>query len=78
MCRSEQGVTATIALTPSTEENGCVEVLPMSHNNGQVNHIKCDDGTSMLSGEKIENTEVSCSVADDDLVVAIGCQPPTN
>ena len=42
-------VTAWIALTPSTEENGCVTVLPGSHRHGQLPHADRKDPRVMLS-----------------------------
>ena len=42
-------VTAWVALTDSTLENGCVEVLPGSHNSGQKPHRDNRDELAMLS-----------------------------
>lgn len=42
-------VTAWVALTPSTEESGCVTVLPGSHRHGQRPHADRPDPAIMLS-----------------------------
>lgn len=42
-------VTAWVALTPSTRENGCVQVLPGSHVSGQRAHRDQRDQRAMLS-----------------------------
>lgn len=42
-------VTAWVALTPSTEEMGCVQILPGSHDQGQLRHADNRDPNLMLS-----------------------------
>ena len=42
-------ITAWIALTPSTPEAGCVEVLPGSHLRGSLRHAERPDEKSLLS-----------------------------
>ncbi len=42
-------VTAWLALTPSTEESGCVRILPGSHTHGQLPHADRKDPRLMLS-----------------------------
>ncbi len=42
-------VTAWVALTPSTPERGCVEVIPGSHRAGQLAHRDTADPAIMLS-----------------------------
>jgi non-haem Fe2+, alpha-ketoglutarate-dependent halogenase len=42
-------VTAWVALTPSTEESGCVTVLPGTHRRGQLPHADRPDPAIMLS-----------------------------
>ena len=42
-------VTAWLALTPSTEESGCVTILPGSHRHGQLPHSDRKDPWVMLS-----------------------------
>lgn len=42
-------VTAWLALTPSTEESGCVTMLPGSHRQGQLPHADRPDSRIMLS-----------------------------
>ena len=41
--RPHQHVTAWIALTPSNEENGCMQVLKGSHKLGRINHVLSGD-----------------------------------
>jgi ectoine hydroxylase-related dioxygenase (phytanoyl-CoA dioxygenase family) len=42
-------VTAWVALTDSTPENGCVQILPRSHTTGQRPHFDAPDPQAMLS-----------------------------
>lgn len=42
-------VTAWVALTPSTEAMGCVEMVPRSHGDGQLAHADKPDPTLMVS-----------------------------
>lgn len=42
-------VTAWVALTPSTPENGCVQILPGTHTEGQLRHRDEPDKRAMLS-----------------------------
>jgi ectoine hydroxylase-related dioxygenase (phytanoyl-CoA dioxygenase family) len=42
-------VTAWVALTPSTEESGCVTIIPGSHRAGQLPHADRPDPAIMLS-----------------------------
>jgi hypothetical protein len=42
-------VTAWLAVTPSTEESGCVTILPGSHRHGQLPHADRKDPRVMLS-----------------------------
>jgi ectoine hydroxylase-related dioxygenase (phytanoyl-CoA dioxygenase family) len=42
-------VTAWVALTDTTPENGCVQILPRSHTTGQRPHFDAPDPKAMLS-----------------------------
>ncbi len=42
-------VTAWVALTDSTAENGCMQIIPTSHTNGQRPHFDQPDPRAMLS-----------------------------
>jgi len=42
-------VTAWVALTPSTEAMGCVEIVPRSHSSGQLAHADKPDPSLMVS-----------------------------
>jgi ectoine hydroxylase-related dioxygenase (phytanoyl-CoA dioxygenase family) len=63
-------VTAWVALTPSTPESGCVQVLPGSHRAGQRAHIDQKDPQIMLSrGQSIKDK------VDEAAAVPILLQP---
>ena len=50
-------VTAWVALTDSTPENGCVQIIPASHNTGQRPHFDQPDPRAMLSrGQTLADT----------------------
>jgi non-heme Fe2+,alpha-ketoglutarate-dependent halogenase len=50
-------VTAWVALTDSTPENGCVQILPHSHTTGQRPHFDQRDPKAMLSrGQTLADT----------------------
>lgn len=56
-------VTAWVALTPSTLENGCVEVAPRTHLDGQRGHLDQRDERAMLSRGQTLNEAIDDSVA---------------
>ncbi len=56
-------VTAWLALTPSTEESGCVTVLPGSHLHGQLPHADRKDPRVMLSRGQTVTAEVEAARA---------------
>ncbi len=56
-------VTAWVALTPSTPESGCVEVLPGSHRDGQHAHRDAADPDIMLSRGQSVAAPVDATVA---------------
>ena len=66
-------VTAWVALTPSTEEMGCVVMLPGSHRQGQLAHTDRPDPNLMVSrGQTLEinvddSEEVSLTMAPGDV-----------
>ncbi len=57
-------VTAWIALTPSSRENGCMRVVPGSHANGQIDHADTFADDNLLSRGQV----VQVDVAEDDAV----------
>ena len=66
-----QQVTAWVALTPSTRDNGCVQLLPGSHRTGQRPHRDQADQRAMLSrGQTL--TEALDESQAVDLVLAPG------
>lgn len=63
-------VTAWTALTPSTPENGCVQILPGTHNDGQLGHRDERDHKAMLSrGQTLTKT------LDDSAAVDLVMRP---
>ena len=66
---SPDHVTAWVALTPSTLESGCVQVVPGSHHGGQVMHDRGEDEANMLPGQEIK---VPPDARIDTMVLAPG------
>jgi non-heme Fe2+,alpha-ketoglutarate-dependent halogenase len=64
-------VTAWVALTPSTRDNGCVQLLPGSHRSGQRPHRDQADQRAMLSRGQTLTDALDDSQAVD-LVLAPG------
>lgn len=63
---SEQIVTLWLALTPVTEENGCMRMLPGTHRKGIVDHEDTWDPDNILTrGQTITNG------IDEDLAVSV-------
>jgi non-heme Fe2+,alpha-ketoglutarate-dependent halogenase len=63
-------VTAWVALSPSTLESGCVEVLPGTHRAGQRAHVDQKDPRIMLSrGQSVREA------VDENAAVPITLQP---
>ena len=63
-------VTAWVALSPSTEESGCVTILPGTHRDGQLPHYDAPDPKAMLSrGQTLR------AVPDTARAVPIPLQP---
>lgn len=58
-------VTAWVALTPSTPDNGCVQVVPGTHRNGQRGHLDERDERAMLSRGQTLNEAVDEAQAVD-------------
>ncbi|MCO6418946.1 phytanoyl-CoA dioxygenase family protein [Siccirubricoccus sp. KC 17139] len=54
-------VTAWVALTPSTEDSGCVTMLPGSHKHGQLPHTDRSDPGIMLSRGQTVKAEIDAS-----------------
>lgn len=57
-------VTAWVALTPSTRENGCMRVVPGSHGEGQIGHSDTFAGHNLLS----RGQEIEVDVREEDAV----------
>jgi len=64
-------VTAWVALTESTRENGCVQILPGSHTEGQRPHFDVPDPKAMLSRGQTLAATIDDSRAVD-LVLSAG------
>jgi len=65
---SDDQVSAWLALSPATEDSGCMAMVPRSHHQGQVNHQLVDDETNVLyNGQYVpgvdEDTAVLCPLA---------------
>ncbi len=57
---SDAQVSAWIALTDVTEENGCMYMVPGSHKNGMREHITTVDSTNvLLNGQTIQGVDAS-------------------
>ncbi|MCB1486557.1 MAG: phytanoyl-CoA dioxygenase family protein [Bauldia sp.] len=64
-------VTAWIALSPSIKANGAMQVVPGTHANGQIPHVKTFAKENLLSyGQKLEGADVT-----SDKVVDVELQP---
>jgi non-haem Fe2+, alpha-ketoglutarate-dependent halogenase len=63
-------VTAWVALTPSTSDNGCMRVSPRSHG-AQLAHVDTHDRTNMLPGRETVLAEIDEASAVD-IVLAPG------
>ena len=68
---SDRQVTMWLALSPATEESGCMRMLPGSHTQGQLNHETNRDETNVLfQGQTVsdvdENQSVLCPLAPGD------------
>jgi non-heme Fe2+,alpha-ketoglutarate-dependent halogenase len=57
-------VTAWLALTPSTQERGCMRVVRRTHLEGQLDHQDTPDGENLLSRGQV----VARDVRDEDVV----------
>ena len=61
-------VTAWVALSPSTAENGAMQVLPGSHNRGQMRHVKTFAEENLLSyGQQLEGNAVGGKIVNVEL-----------
>ncbi|WP_189371195.1 phytanoyl-CoA dioxygenase family protein [Tateyamaria omphalii] len=66
------GLTVWLALTPSTEETGCLQVVPGTHRT-TIQHVIRDSGSSMLPfGEEVAldydlNDRLSCPLAPGEM-----------
>ena len=63
-------VTAWLALSPATEESGCMRVLPGSHNNVMLPHDDVYDPENMLTRGQEIATEI-----DENAAVVMALQP---
>jgi len=61
----DKQVSAWIAISDATDENGCMHMVPGSHSNGQLAHIITEDSDNVLHlGQKVEgiSDDQSCCV----------------
>lgn len=58
LCPADQALSAWIALTPATTENGCLRYYPGSHLRGHLPHVEGDDSDNLLAfAQRITNVE---------------------
>ena len=61
---SDEQVSMWLALSPATEQSGCMRMLPGSHTTGPVDHHATDDKNNvLLQGQTVDG------VSDDDAVL---------
>ncbi len=63
-------VTAWVAITPSNRENGCMRVMPGSHDQGQLGHNDTFAGQNLLSRGQVLEVSV-----DEDQAVDLVLRP---
>lgn len=64
------GVTAWLALTPSTVETGCMAMVPGSHRSGRQDHVETFAGDNILTrGQAIQGVDEAAAV---DLILEPG------
>jgi non-haem Fe2+, alpha-ketoglutarate-dependent halogenase len=63
-------VTAWVALTDSTPDNGCVQIIPASHTTGQRPHFDQPDARAMLSRGQTLADAIDASSAVDMILAA--------
>ncbi len=66
--RPERAVTAWIAFTKSTRENGCLLMMPGTHCDGQIEHVnRYAEGNMLSRGQEIDLNISSSKVVGIDL-----------
>ena len=56
-------VSMWLALSPATEESGCMRMIPGSHKQGRMDHETTDDDTNvLLQGQTVQGIDESASV----------------
>lgn len=64
MTPDDAGVTAWLALSPATEQSGCMQMIPGSHTGGMLEHVDTFGETNILTrGQDIEGIDASQAVA---------------
>ncbi len=64
---SDDQISVWLALSPTTEQSGCMKMIPCSHREGRVEHsLKNDKNNVLFSGQTIsevdESTALSCEL----------------
>jgi len=65
-------VTVWLAIDPSTKENGCMNVIPRTHNTGRQGFSDYDD---LKPGEAVFNDEIKVAQRDPSKAIAIELEP---
>jgi len=65
-------VTVWLAIDPSTTENGCMHVIPHTHNTGRMGFSDYDD---VDTSKNVFSTEITPSQRRDELAIPIQLQP---
>lgn len=65
-------VTVWLAIDPSTTVNGCMNVIPRSHNTGKMGFSDYDELTPNVA---VFNTEIKAAQRDDSKAIAVELQP---
>ncbi len=65
-------VTVWLAIDPSTKLNGCMNVIPRTHNTGKLGYSDYDD---LKPGEAVFRDEIKPTQRDDSKAIAIELEP---
>jgi hypothetical protein len=65
-------VTVWLAIDPSTKLNGCMNIIPRTHNTGKLGYSDYDD---LKPGEAVFGDEIKPTQRDDSKAIAIELEP---
>jgi hypothetical protein len=72
MLKPMEVVTVWLAIDPSRKENGCMRVIPRTHNSGKMGYSDYDD---LTPGEAVFSDEITAAQRDPGKAVAIELEP---